>query len=297
MNKIEKGELLLKNHKSLKKTLLIIPDSRKMIFNEEKDGNIWFGKPRFIPPNYNFDASVLTKLKNHLQSIWNFFQLHSYWFDKTIYPLLAWDQRRAEKGSIIFLLEKDVWNTREVYGKYLIEVGKTQTEISYHRFDNKYNKQTLDTIENEEIKKYILDDARSQIKRQFLYLWEKLESEILSCIKDDHTKIPRKRINSQNIFEQLEICEKIVEKHSEMVLLNIGRLAEYILLILLGKKQKGIKEDLVNLAFNAKLIDKSEEKLFNQIRRKYNALKHRLEYHLDIILLEKFIHSLKKYCS
>ena len=36
MNKIEKGELLLKNHKSLKKTLLAIPDSRKMIFDEDR---------------------------------------------------------------------------------------------------------------------------------------------------------------------------------------------------------------------------------------------------------------------
>ena len=268
-----------------------------MIFNEEKDGNVWFGKPRFIPPHYNFDASVLTEIKNHLQSIWDFFKVHSYWFDKTIYPLLAWDQRRAEKGSIIYLLENDVWATREVYGKYLIEVGETQTEISYYQFDNKYNKQIIDTIKTEEIKEYIIKDARSQIKKQFLYLWEKLELEILSCIKEDHTKIPRKSINSQYILEQLEICDKIVEKHSEMVLLNIGRLAEYILLIMLGKKHKGINENLINLAFNAHLIDKNEEKMFNQIRRKYNALKHRLEYNLDMVMLEKFINSLKKYCS
>ncbi len=297
MNKNEKGELLLKNHKSLKKTLLTTPDNREMIFDEEYDGINWFGKPRFIPPYYNFDASILTEIKNHLQSIWDFFQVYSYWFDKTIYPLLAWDQRRAEKGSIIYLLENDVWATREVYGKYLIEVGDTQNEISYYRFNNKYNKHTIDTIKTEEIKEYVIKDARSQIEKQFLYLWEKLELEILSCIKEDHTKIPRTRINSQYILEQLEICEKIVEKRSEMVFLNIGRLAEYILLMMLGIKRKRSNIDLISLAFNAKLIDKNEEKLFNHIRRKYNALKHRLEYHLDIIMLERYILSLKKYCS
>ena len=124
-----------------------------------------------------------------------------------------------------------------------------------------------------------------------------MELEIISCIGEDLTIFPKQHINSQYILEQLEICEKIVEKHSEMVLLNIGRLAEYILLMMLGKKRKGSNKDLINLAFNAQLIDKNEDKLFNQIRRKYNALKHRIEYHLDIVMLERFIHSLKKYCS
>ena len=165
MNKNEKGELLLQKHKSLKKTLLTIPDSREMIFDEEKDGNTWFGKPRFIPPHYNFDVSVLTEIKNHLQAIWDFFYEYYYWIDKTIYPLLGRDHLRADKGSIIFLLENDVWATREVYGKYLIEVGEIQTEICYYRFDNKYNKQTLDTIKTEKIKEYVIKDARSQIKK------------------------------------------------------------------------------------------------------------------------------------
>lgn len=62
--------------------------------------------------------------------------------------LISYSKRSESKNSIIFLLERDIWETDEVYGDYLIEKIENYTKISYFRFDKKIKSFEIDTIED-----------------------------------------------------------------------------------------------------------------------------------------------------
>jgi len=275
------GKKLLSTHSELHKKLIEIPDKRKIVFREElKDGKK-FGKPRFKKPKYEWDKELLIELRNHLQGIWNFFEKYNYWLDETFLPLLAYNLRRISKKSVIFLLEKDIWNTDEVYGKYLIEKDQNSTFISYYRFDTKINKIELSTVDEPKIKEWICNDAIKQIKQQFSFLWSKLETEIQVCIEEEYTKKPKIFFTTKYLKEQLDLTKLTSKNWPEASLLSLGRICELWLLLALDKKYKEYYEDLIKKAEKRGIINKNQGKLLYKIKRNYDYLKHKANYQVD----------------
>ena len=115
------GQNFLKIHEELYSELLKIPSERELSFKlVEKDG-LTVGQPRFMPRYYEWPTELKIKLRDHLQEVWNFFDKYSHWVDDSIMSILSYSKRSTSKKSIMFLLERDVWETDEVYGDYLIE--------------------------------------------------------------------------------------------------------------------------------------------------------------------------------
>jgi len=292
---IQTGNYLLKKHEKLFKKLIHIPETREMTFRIDfKDGLI-IGKPRFKNRNYLWPDDLLTELRDHLEDVWNFFDTFSHWIDNSLISLLSYTKRSESKKSIIFLLEKDVWETAEVFGDYLIEKKEDHTVISYHRFDKKIKSFIINTIEDLKIEAWIQEDAIKQIEGQFHYLWSKIETEIKTCIKEKYHKEPKLLISSNYLIEQLQKTNEILEDWPEAALLNLGRICEMWLLILLDKESSGFDEDLLKLAERINAIDKDEFKFLKKIRRNYNDLKHKRYYIIDKNLIFRFINDLSNF--
>ncbi len=276
------GDSLLENHKKLYEQLIEIPKNREMTYDEETKEGVKVGKPRFKNPKYQWSKNLWVNLRDHLQNIWNFFNKYSYWFDNTLIPLLDTNERRVSKKSIIFLLEEDVWSTDEVYGKYLIDESQDGISISYSRRDRKIKQITFKTKDDSEIKEWICKDAIQQIQTQFVFLWNKLETEIQTCIEEIFHKPPKFSLEPDYLKEQLDKTIKISEQWAEAGLLNLGRIVEHWLLNKLGIKSAPFYSDLIRDAEIAGLIDKNEVKLLRNIRSNYNGLKHKTYYKIDI---------------
>lgn len=276
-----KGENLLLTHSKLYTKLKEIPSKREIEFLEEFEEDKWFGKPRFKKPKNRWDKDLLKDLRNHLQEIWDFFEKYNYWVDETILPLIDSRTRRISKKSIIFLLENDLWNTDEVYGKYLIEKGQDTTSISYYRFENKYNQFLLKSVNDVKIKEWICRDGIQQIKNHFAYLWFKLETEIQVCIEEVYSKKPKIDLTTNYLKNQLEETISICEIWPEASLLSLGRICEIWLLISLNLKHKSYYEDLIAKAEKAGIINKNQGRLLSKIKRNYNYLKHKTYYQID----------------
>jgi len=247
-----------------------------------KAGKVFNELEGFKNPKYQWSKNLLVDLRDHLQQIWNFFDKYSYWFDDTLIPLLDTNERRVSKKSIIFLLEEDVWSTDEVYGKYLIEKREDVISISYSRRDRKLQQITLKTTEKSDIEEWICKDAIQQIKTQFEFLCNKLETEIQACIEEIYHKPPKFTLEPDYLKEQLDKTIEISEKWAETGLLNLGRIMEHWLLNKLGIKSAPFYSDLIRDAEIAGLIDKNEVKLLRSIRSNYNGLKHKTYYKIDI---------------
>ncbi len=269
------GKKLLDNHKKLYEQLIIIPEKREMVFSEEIEGSIKVGKPRFKNPKYQWIPNLLVDVRDHLQKIWNFFSKYSFWFDYTLMPLLNVEERRISKKSILFLLEEDVWCTDEVYGKYLIEETKNGTTISYSRRDKKMKQITLKPRVDSEIKDWICKDAINQIKNQFIFLWDKLETEIQVCINEMFHTQPKLALKPEYLKNQLEKTISISEHWAEAGLLNLGRIIELWLLTNLGYESAPFCADLIREAEIAKILDKHGVRLLKKVRTNYNKLKHK----------------------
>ncbi|MEE9377457.1 MAG: hypothetical protein V3V33_05430 [Candidatus Lokiarchaeia archaeon] len=286
------GNILLENHKKLYKQLIEIPDKREIEYIEGIEEGVKVGKPRFKNPKYQWSMSLLVGLRDHLQNIWNFFDKYSYWFDDTLIPLLYTSERRVSKKSIIFLLEEDVWNTDEVYGKYLIDENQDEITISYSRRERKMKQITLKTNEESKIKEWIFIDAIRQIKNQFIFLWDKLETEIEVCIDEIFHKPSKFTLKPNYLKDQLDKTKEISKQWAEAGLLNLGRIIEHWLLNNLGMKSAPLFFDLIREAEIAGLIDKNEVKLLRDIRTSYNNLKHKTYYKIVTrevkIMIENF---------
>ena len=291
----EKGNYLLKRHKKLYKKLIHNPETREMTFRIDIEENLNIGKPRFKYRHYLWPDDLLTELRDHLEDIWIFFETYSHWIDSTLISLISFSKRRKSKKSIIFLLEKDVWETDEVYGDYLIEKKEDYSIISYYRFYKKIKSFKINTIEESEIEVWIRNDAIEQIMRQFHYLWVKIETEIKTCIKEKYHKEPKLLISSNYLIEQLQKTNEIIEDWPEAALLNLGRICEMWLLILLDKESSGFDEDLLKLAERINAIDKDEFKFLKKIRRNYNDLKHKRYYNINKNQILNFINDFSKF--
>ena len=79
----------------------------------------------------------------------------------------------------------------------------------------------------------------------------------------------------------MDKTKEIVENWPEAALLNLGRICEMWLLIMLDKESSGFNEDSLKLAERNNIIDKDEFKFLKKIRRNYNDLKHKRYYKID----------------
>lgn len=281
MNIHSEGKVLLEKHTELSKKLVLIPENRKMTYREEYDNTNLIGKPRFKEKEYNWPKRLLIELRDHLQELWNYFKLYSYWLDSSLLLLLDYRSRRASKKSILFLLEMDLWQTDEVYGDYLIEKETSKTKIYYTRFGQKYNEKYIDTINEQEIERWICKDAIIQIQNQFTYLWDKLKIEIELCMEEKFRKQPKLTISLDYLKEQVDKINKEIDSWLESALLNLGRVLEVWLVIELKINKNYGLDFLIREAEVRNLIDKHQLKLLMNIKKHYNDLKHQATYNAD----------------
>lgn len=281
MNIYFEGKILLEKHIELGKKLFLIPEKREMIYREEYDNNTLIGKPRFKEKEFNWPKKLLLDLRNHLQELWNYFELYSYWLDSSLLLLLDSRSRKASKKSILFLLEMDMWQTDEVYGDFLIEKDNHKTKISYTRFGQKFSEKNIDVIDNQEIEKWICKDAIIQIQNQFTHLWEKLRKEVELCMEEKFRKTPKITLSLKYLNEQVDKINKEIDSWLESALLNLGRVMEIWLVIELKINKNYGLDFLIKEAEVRNLIDKHQLQLLMNIKKHYNDLKHQTTYKAD----------------
>lgn len=290
-------EELLKRHENLGEQLVKIPSLRTIIYKEHIEEEELIGKPRFEPALYEWDPLLFASLRDHLQDIWTFFDKYLFWFDDDLKKILLFDTRRLSKKSIIFLLERDVWETDEIYGGYLIKKTQKETEISYYRFYHKFKTFTFKDIDKAFREKWICRDAIQQIQDQFRMLWKKLEIEILTCQEETyHRPIPT-QLTDEDLIAQYNMCKEFLNVSKEAALLLLGRLEEWWLLKAIGRTRVSKEEKLFFLAENEGAIDKSNKKLFIQIRTHYNQLKHTTTYNIDRCDINRLIEEFGLYVT
>jgi len=170
----------------------------------------------------------------------------------------------------------DIWQTDEVYGDYLIEKETEKTKISYTRFGKKYGEATLYTKDNNEIKDWICKDSIKQIQLQFTHLWEKLKKELDVCMEEKFRKRPKITLSPTYLQEQIDKTKSSIDAWPESALLNLGRVLEIWLLIILKVKTNYgldflIKEaELRNLIGAIEISSKNEKEtgdLFNNFAK------------------------------
>lgn len=275
------GESLLRDHNDLFFELIMIPEERVITFQiDEREGK-QIGQPRFQPPIYPWPSDLLTRLHKHLLNIWKFFDTYSYWLDDTIKPIINYDDQNIDKRSVIFLLQNDLHLIDEVFSDYLIEKHLSQYTISYFRNDQKIKSFQPKINSKEKLEEWICLDARKQIIDQFSFLWNYVQTEIEICIREEYTRLPDELLTPNYITKQNRKIINVIDDYPELALLNLGKIAELFLIQLIGKEysQKG-----TNLAWKAKyagLITNQQVKVFESIRREFNALKYRLDYSVD----------------
>ncbi len=275
------GKIILKTHSILYESLKEIPTKRKLKYEEEIREGKRIGKPRFENPLYEWPIDLLTNLRDHLQTVWDFFERYSFWFDASLFPLISYESRRVSKKSIIFLLENDVWNTDEVYGDYLIEKTPNEVRISYFRRDKKIRPVTLPVLDDLEIKARICRDAITQIQTQFTFLWDKLESEIKVCMEEMFHREPQFTLSPQELHTQLKKTVALAKEFPEAALLSLGRLSEIWLLLCLRITNTPPYMDIIREAEKEGLIDKHQERFLRKVKKHYNNLKHKTYYKID----------------
>ncbi len=289
MNIQEEGKKLLKSHTDLYKKLIQIPTQRELEYREDVENGNLIGKPRFKQKEYEWPSELLKDLHNHLQNIHVYFEKYYFWYDDILIPLIDKRFRRTSKKSIIFLLEKDLYATDEIYGDYMIEKGNNETKLSYYRRNKKIRQFKIQTVDPDVIKNWICKDAIIQIKEQFKFLWNRLETEITVCIEEQYHKKPETKISLQYLKEQVHKVIEFLEDWPEAALLNIGRIIEIWLKHELDYRTLEKYDDFIRLAEVDGIISKKERKLLSKIRKNYNDLKHNLYYKVEKTFVSKLI--------
>ena len=282
------GKIILQYHKDLLSILSQIPLNRSMYYREDMEKGHKIGKPRFIQRDFQWKSEDLSKFHNHLQNLWQFFSKYSYWFDSRTKNILNYEERSMSNKSVKFLLEKDVWNTSEVYGAYLIEEIDDKTIISYYRFDSLVKSFKFPTMSYEEREKWIIQDAKNQILSQLSYLWDHLTTEIEVCMEEQYHKYPPMKLKSDYLHTQLQLAKSNLDCSPESTLLMLGRMSEIWLLQALNLEKTG-NHYLVSEATNKKLLRKTDARFFSKMRHHYNYLKHSTIYNVRNCPLEEYL--------
>ncbi len=286
MDNIEKkirdeGNKLIKKHIIIGNKLREIPKNRNMRYTISTENTITIGKPRFEKTPYSWNKPQLNELLDHLQDIWNYLQKHHYYFDHKILSFINKDSRRSSKESIIFLLERDVWETDEVYGDYLIEKTNNSVEISYIRRNEKRKTFKLKMMDDEQIKEWIINNAREQIISSFDYKWNLLLTEIDTCANGLHIKLPPVPLSTKELHDQILLVEKILEIDVIVATLALGRVSELWCIILLKQTERNMFVNYIQELKQKGLINNHKQRLLNNIRIIYNSVKHKTNFRVD----------------
>ncbi len=274
---------LLKEHKYLEENLKDIPFQRKMTCQLiEKDGKI-IGKPRFQPPVFKWDQQTYSRFVSYLRDARKFLDQRHYWYDNTIKDSLKADRGRDSKKSVIFLLERDVWCTDEVYGDYLIEYEEEYTIISYFRRNERRRTFRVKLRDTKELQEWLMDDARRQISRQFQFLWDAIRLDLETCEELEPQKTNTKEFITQELYNQFLSAKEEFDKNPILGFLGIGRIAELWVRERLPREQRDSRNRSPRReALNLGLISKDQYKLLNEIATNYNQLKHRLDFNPEL---------------
>ncbi len=274
---------LIKKHKTLGKELKKIPLNKRKLYVRitEKDGNI-IAKPRFDPPEYewNNDSKLKIKVRKHLAEIYILFNLTDFEYDKEVLYLVDPNNINT-KHSIIFLLEKDVWRTDEVYGDYIIERNKEKNWINICYFRRNEKRKCLEplniSVSDDEIKRIIAEDAKNQIIKEFEIRWNKIYHELEYClisISQNHSF----SIKDENIKSSFDKISNIINCAPEYALMALGMISERCVLKLAGFNSfndagRNFKRMLDKLRKDGKITDNQSIRLM-QLREQYNKVKH-----------------------
>ncbi len=95
--------------------------------------------------------------------------------------------------------------------------------------------------------------------------------------------------SSQYIIEQFEKCKELSQKSPEASLLLLGRIAEYWLMSALNLTNKPRFTYLTGRVRNKDLINDDDKKMFDNISKNYNFLKHWTTYEIEDAPLKELI--------
>lgn len=285
----EEGKKILQIHEELLKKLIQIPLKREMVYREDFENDHIIKKPRFKQIEYEWSSILLRDLHIHLQDIFLFFEKYYFWYDDTLVPLIDKRFRRTSKKSIIFLLEKDLYATDEIYGDYLIEKNEDKTRVSYYRRNKKIRQFELSSTDSKEIKEWICNNAVGQIQEQLKFLWNRLKTEIKVCMEEKYHKKPESKLSLEYLKDQTQKVIDILDDWPEAALLSIGRIIEIWLKHELEYRTLEKYDDIIRLAEVDGIITKHNRKLLIKIRKNYNDLKHNLHYRLDKVFVSTLI--------
>lgn len=289
MNIQERGNKILQNHEELFKKLIQIPLKREIGYREDNEDGHIISKPRFKQREYEWPPELLKELHNHLQDIFIFFEKYYFWYDDTLIPLINKRFRRTSKKSIIFLLEKDLYATDEIYGDYLIEQGEDKTRVFYYRRGKKIRQFEINSIDSKFISEWVCNNAIEQIQEQLKFLWNGLKTEIKVCMEEKYHRKPEIKLSLEYLKDQTQKVINILDDWPEAALLSIGRIIEIWLKHELEYRTLEKYDDIIRLAEVDGIITKHNRKLLIKIRKNYNNLKHNLYYKLDKVFVSTLI--------
>lgn len=274
----------------LKIILRKIPLERNIVCRVEsyqEEDTKFIYKPRFVPKERSIDKSINLEFNKLLLDITNYLKEYSLDKFKNLKEIFSGDL--YNKKSIVFLLEKDVWATDEVYGDYLVEKYEDHYKINYYRWNRKVCK-----LENQkisiDIKNFITSDAISQVQAQFDTLWEKFEIEVEKSLKNYESLKSRYGGFKTNISldQMLDEGKKALYINQFLSIYYLGYVLEHSTRLKLNKmKEFNGLGMLIYLCKRNKLITKSEAKVCNKIKDTYNNAKHKFQFMVDVEKLKR----------
>ncbi len=272
----------------IKNKLLEIPKQRSITctYKEIKSNPpTWIYRPRFNPKN----KSIPQKLKLEFIQLIDDINLYLKKFspDEFINITDIIDLSSENKYSILFLLEKDVYNTDMVYGDYLVEQLQDQYEINYYRWHEKKRNLPNQAL-SIDLTKFVINDAILQIQTQFDHLWSVLENEIKRCENFYHS------LKSKENGDKSSFIKKLLEtKECEFLDFKLAIYSIFPKKSSTGLEQrKEFLKDVIAL-INNKRSEKNDGKAYILIgvgekNEKYDGIHKKIDYD-DYITLNQLI--------
>ncbi len=189
--------------KSLKISLREIPKSRELnntIEEFQNNSPAWIYKPRFKLKESPIPQEIKTELIQIIDEINLYLRKSSPDNFNLLKDII--DLTSENKNSIVFLLEKDVYQTNRVYGDYLVEKYQDYFEINYLRWNEKKKKLPNQAL-SIDLEKFIKEDALAQVQNRFEELWNVLENEIGRCENHYNSKKALKNDIKLNLIKNL----------------------------------------------------------------------------------------------
>lgn len=239
----------------VKKNVLLIPEGRQIEISSnlvEDSSTTFIYKPRFVTK----EEDITQNIKSDLIKIIDDLNYHLLEYSPNSFEFIGniIDLSSQNKDSLIFLLEKDIYATDEVYGEYLVEIKNDEYEISYYRRDIKVKILPLKPL-SIDLEDFIIKDAILQIQNQVEKLWKIIENEIERCenrYKAQKIKDREERIKLLSSLLEKEECEYLEFK------LSMHRISDEELKTKIFQ-QKELLKDILGLINNRKIENNLHE--------------------------------------